>query len=238
MTKPIICAHAGGAAFGPENSIGAVRGSLNHLSEQDLIEFDVQETRDGILVLDHGSAMDSLDFALGFSGKLKDYTLQELREINPNIATMEEVLREIGDRCGIVIDLKDPNISLEKLKKLVNKNHKGKVYFTAANSDKLVEARAEVPEWDRIAQCRTTTSGQLAKAVELYDPAIIDVWPPFLTPAKIQEITRLGLGFVPGGMSGPLRNMGEDEDRIRQWARAGATFILTFNPERARQFID
>lgn len=71
-----IAAHRGGAALWPENSAVAFRGAMGLAVEQ--IEFDVQQTRDGVPVIFHDT---SLDRVTDGSGILADKTLAELKAL-------------------------------------------------------------------------------------------------------------------------------------------------------------
>ena len=230
-----ICAHAAGSDFGPPNSVRAAEISLAHLENDDLIEVDVQETADGELVLVHGGIIDSLRFAVGKAGLVRGLELRDLRDFNPELATLEEMLRAINSRCGIVLDVKDSKIELGKLREVVEANHTGITYLTDANHKLLTAAANENLEWPRVAQCRMATQRQIEYAIQVCNPQIIDVWPLFLNELTIRNIQNRGLNFVPGGMMAPFSKFGEDPDRLRSWANAGATYLITFNPEKTKK---
>jgi len=81
-SSPLIIAHRGGARVGPENSLLAIKRSLE--ISVDGIEVDVRMSQDGTLVLQHDATI---------KGKrVEELTLEEIREIQPHITTLEECL--------------------------------------------------------------------------------------------------------------------------------------------------
>ena len=69
-------AHRGASEYAPENTLSSFY--LGLLMGANGIETDVQKTRDGALVLFHD---DTLDRVTDKTGKLSDYTLNELKDI-------------------------------------------------------------------------------------------------------------------------------------------------------------
>ena len=233
----LICAHAAGADLGPENSLQAAQASLESLEAQDLIEIDIQETSDGHPVLIHGDIIDGIRFAIGQSSTVRDTTLHDLRLHHPGLATLEEMIKLISGRCGLVLDVKDPKINVGKLREVVGNRYSTEVYLTAANHSILKAGQEEVPNWKRVAQCRTATKGQINRAIEECSPAVIDVWPPFLSREKVRYIKSIGLDFVPGGMPEPFSRFGDNPNKVRNYVRWGAQYIVTSNPAITRQII-
>jgi glycerophosphoryl diester phosphodiesterase len=97
--RPLVFAHRGGAAIGPENTIPAFDRGL--AAGADGLELDVHLSRDGIVVVHHDSRLDRTTTA---SGALAARTAAELAEIdatsrfNPleptaGVPTLDGVLR-------------------------------------------------------------------------------------------------------------------------------------------------
>ena len=75
------------------------------------IELDVQLTRDGELVVFHDNTVDRVT---GATGKVKDMTFAELRALKLSgtddvIPTLEEVLRVVGGRVPLLVEMKETN---------------------------------------------------------------------------------------------------------------------------------
>ncbi len=92
-------AHRGASADAPENTLAAFRLALEQGA--DMIETDLQLTRDGVLVLRH-------DFSLR-GAWLGELTLDELRARDRTIPTLDETLKEFGVEIPFNLELKwDP----------------------------------------------------------------------------------------------------------------------------------
>lgn len=238
MNRPNICAHAAGADLGGSNTLESAQASLRVLGLSDLIEIDIQQTRGGELVLAHGSFIDSVRFALGYGADIRNLTLNQLRALDPKVATLEEMLHLINGRCGVVLDVKDSAIPQGQLREVVDSAHTGQVYLTAAKKSYLVESVGELGDWPRVVQCRTATRDQIDSAIAICQPRIIDMWPPFLTPEKIAYVKKRGLEFVSGGMIKPFSRLGESPRNIKEHVRQGALYVITFDPPKIKGILD
>ena len=107
---PLISAHRGGAAYAPENTMAAFVSG--HSRGADLLELDVQLTRDGHLVVFHDEYLDRTTNGHGLLGA---HTLAELRELDAGswfspefagerIPTFEEVVEWSTD-VGIPLNV-------------------------------------------------------------------------------------------------------------------------------------
>ena len=70
-----VVMHRGDWRHAPENSVGAIKGSIEHGA--DIVELDVSKTKDGRYVLLHD---DVIDRVTDGKGACADYTLEELRK--------------------------------------------------------------------------------------------------------------------------------------------------------------
>lgn len=103
-----ICAHRGFSENYPENTMIAFRKAIE--AGANGIEFDVQKTKDGVLVIMHDERVDR---TTNGTGHLKDFTLQELKELEiahdggiERVPTLEEYFE-------LVKDLKDFTTNIE-----------------------------------------------------------------------------------------------------------------------------
>lgn len=98
-----IYGHRGASEYAPENSMEAFQMAYD--MGADGIEFDVQMTRDGCIVVAHDEEISRVSDGKGF---IKDYTLEELRTFTFNkthpeyayvkIPLLEEVLEQFGQK--------------------------------------------------------------------------------------------------------------------------------------------
>lgn len=92
----------------PENSIPAFEAAIKHGFN---IEIDVHLTRDNVLVVFHD---DTLKRVCGVEGKVKDFTLAELKKLRLadtqyTIPTFEEFLALVDGKTGILCEIKGLN---------------------------------------------------------------------------------------------------------------------------------
>jgi glycerophosphoryl diester phosphodiesterase len=88
---PLVIAHRGACWDRPENTLAAFERAIELGAYA--IEFDVQATRDGELVILHDRVRPA-------------YT--ELRRARPDVPTLDEVLDRVGGRIGLAVELKHP----------------------------------------------------------------------------------------------------------------------------------
>jgi glycerophosphoryl diester phosphodiesterase len=107
-----ITAHRGGAAVAPENTLAAIEQAIE--AGADWVEIDVQETRDGVVVVVHDS---DLSRVAGNPIKIWEATAAELRQIDigsrfdprfsdQRVPKLTEVLELCEDRVKVNIELK------------------------------------------------------------------------------------------------------------------------------------
>ncbi len=97
----IVVAHRGASYDETENTTAAFERAIAVGAEY--VEFDVQASSDGGLVVFHDLSLDRLTSA---RGPLRARSLAELRELG--IPTLEEVLELTAGRIGVMAELKSP----------------------------------------------------------------------------------------------------------------------------------
>lgn len=87
ITMPLrgLCAHRGGMDTHPENTIPAFRYSIE--SGVQMIEFDIQFSKDSVLVIMHD---DSVDRTTDGKGNVADLTFKELKQLDAGIKKGEQ----------------------------------------------------------------------------------------------------------------------------------------------------
>ena len=125
MVRVVNVAHRGSSAEAPENTLAAFRLGIEQGS--DLIESDVQRSKDGALVLMHDTTLTrTTDVEQVFPDRspwrVSDFTLTEIRQLDagswkspefagepvPTLAEMVEVVRP--SRSGILMEIKAPHL--------------------------------------------------------------------------------------------------------------------------------
>jgi glycerophosphoryl diester phosphodiesterase len=116
---PLIIAHRGDSAHRPENTLAAFRSALD--LGADLLELDVQLTRDGHVVVIHDG---SVDRTTDGRGRVGDFTLAEIRKLSAGyperfgdrfaaekVPTLAEALALARGRAKVMIEIKKESIS-------------------------------------------------------------------------------------------------------------------------------
>ena len=100
MTVPQVIAHRGSSAAHPDNSWAAFEAAV--VEGADVIECDVQATRDGVLVIRH-------DLALG-DRLVRDLSAAELEAAEPEVIRLAELLAWAEQRrIGLLVEVKEPD---------------------------------------------------------------------------------------------------------------------------------
>ena len=96
--------HRGAAALAPENTLRSFEAAL--ACGVDAIEFDVLDLAGGPLVLAHSNDLAEVSHGAA-SGRVRERSLEELREIAPELPTVDEALAFLSERdVGLHVDLK------------------------------------------------------------------------------------------------------------------------------------
>jgi glycerophosphoryl diester phosphodiesterase len=104
--RPLRIGHRGAAALAPENTIRSLRAAVEH--GVDLVEFDVLDLLRGPLVLAHSDRLDEVSHGQA-NGSVRERTIDELREVAPELPTLDEALAFFADEAtdvGLHVDLK------------------------------------------------------------------------------------------------------------------------------------
>lgn len=155
--RPRIIAHRGASYLAPENTLAAFR--LAKELGADGIEFDVQQTADGKLLIHHDYI---IDFHTQLTGNIYDMLEGDLRELDfgswknvdfssEKIPTLDEALAVGGELGSIMVELKSnvyPNESFvpDVLEKIRASGYADKVMLIAFQHDLLAKAKKLMPE--------------------------------------------------------------------------------------------
>ncbi|MCC2594517.1 glycerophosphodiester phosphodiesterase [Tessaracoccus sp. OS52] len=233
-----IWAHRGAPAFAPENTLPAFETAVQQGA--DGIEFDVQRTADGHLVVIHDESINRT--SNGF-GRVVDLTLEELRRCdfsngfvgfrNTRIPTLKETLQLLGPTgVRLNIELKNtvvlyPGMELEALELVEEAGVLEQVVFSSFNHVSLANLRGKVePE----------------NLGLLYSDALFEPWTyaNFYGAGAVHP-SRLALKQPhymwlchEAGIKAHVWTVDDDEE-IQQFTAMGVDAIITNFPDRARR---
>ena len=101
LAPPLLFAHRGGAAHGPENTLDAFRTALR-LGATGL-ESDVWLTADGVPVLSHGGRVRT-----GRLGRGRPVASVDRADLPSEIPTVADLYADCGTQFALSLDIKDP----------------------------------------------------------------------------------------------------------------------------------
>ncbi len=147
-----LCAHRGAMSTFPENTIPAFIEAVRLGAH--MIEFDVQLTKDGALVLMHDATVDR---TTNGKGRVADLTLAEVKKLDAGekmnklfqgtrIPTFEEALAIFPRNVWLNCHLKGGAALGEATAKVIAKTGRKHQAFLAATADAAKAARAAVPD--------------------------------------------------------------------------------------------
>lgn len=147
-----VCAHRGGAASAPENTLAAFRHAGTLGVHQ--IEFDTRRSSDGELVVIHDA---SVDRTTDGRGNVCDLSLAELRRLdasgrgsvrhrNERIPTLEEALAVMPNDVWINLQIKRGEPIAEEVARLVVDSGRARQVVIASGNDAGQRARSVHPD--------------------------------------------------------------------------------------------
>ncbi len=154
MRKPFIIAHRGASQLAPENTIAALKAAYENGA--DIVECDIQVTKDGQLVVIHDSTIDRTS---NTTGSVSSMTLAELQQTsayagkdgfeNETFPSFEDFLKYIKDK-DIVLDVEmkggDGRMAAE-VKRLIDKyDVADQVFVISFSTSNLSSMKSKAPE--------------------------------------------------------------------------------------------
>ena len=254
--QPMIVAHRGCHTEAPENSLAAFQRCI--ALGIDMVETDVQITKDGVLVLMHDTTVDR---TTNGTGRVADMTLAELKQLrlrlgyggpdapltDETIPTFEEAMQTMRGRILVDLDAKGadlPAVWAQSLPLLERMGVLGQmtVKLTAGRDDAYL---GKVPLIERVTYLQRVTSGgpplsQVVRDYAKYRPAAytaVFVNLPFMeegVPAIRASGARVWAEPFWGATAGGYSDTLAMHDPDANWGRlldAGATVFLTDRPE-------
>jgi glycerophosphoryl diester phosphodiesterase len=117
--RPLVIGHRGAADLAPENTLRGLRAGVE--AGVDLIEFDVLALASGELVLAHSDDLYEVTHGTA-RGRVRDLSLAGLRELAPELPTLDEALRffaEEAQEVGVHVDMKSAGVERQVVEALV-----------------------------------------------------------------------------------------------------------------------
>ena len=163
-TRPLIIAHRGFSSRYLENTLASVHAALQ--LGVDLVEIDVQETRDGELIVFHDYRLNRI---CGVRGRVRHKTLAEIQRLNPQVPTLREVLTTCRGRAQVLIEIKraDPRKVAEVIAKLRMEREVVVFSLSVPRMKQFAAAAPGVPRFGLIARNPLWAMARLKAAVDI-----------------------------------------------------------------------
>lgn len=183
----MIVSHRGNWRQAPENSIQAIQYSID--SGVDMIEIDINKTKDGVLIVMHD---DTVDRMTNGSGQIADLTFEEISSFrlkegqgseniitNESVPTLEEVMLFVKDKVMVNLD-KCWNIREDVYRILVKTGTVRQGLFkSTAEMDEVEEfiaGKVEPPEYMQIIdESNMHQTGQLEQMIKRIKPKAFEL---------------------------------------------------------------
>lgn len=136
---PLRIGHRGAAGHARENTKRSLLRALD--LGVDLIEIDLRHTADGAIVLCHDA---------WFAGhQVHELTLAELRRIDGEMATLEELLAITNGRCGLMLEMKVTGLAEQTM--AAASGFLGPLIYASFHHDELLAVRRLQPDAQTLA---------------------------------------------------------------------------------------
>lgn len=123
-----VVAHRGASSYEPENTLRAVGRAVE--MGADMVEVDVRLSKDGVPVVIHD---ETLDRTTDGSGRVRDYSVKELRRLDAGmgekIPLLSEVLELVRNKVGLLVEVKELDSSEPSLRLVEAANMLSQVMF-------------------------------------------------------------------------------------------------------------
>jgi glycerophosphoryl diester phosphodiesterase len=231
----IIVAHRGAAGRAPENTLASIRAAIEDRS--DWVEIDVQETRDGEVIVVHDSDFMKLS---GVPLKVWDGTLAQVEAIDvggwfrpefagERVPTLEAVLETVGaSDARLVIELKyyghDQDLERRVADLVERTGMTGRVAIMSLKYGGVLKMRGLRPDWT-VGLLSATAIGDLSRL----DADFLAVNLGMAKPGFIRRAHRAGKKVFVWTVNDPVT--------MSRVLSLGVDGVITDEPAMARQVI-
>ena len=226
-------AHRGASAYYPQNTMSAFYAGIEMKANG--IETDVHKTKDGVLVLFHD---DTLERATDYSGRICDYTYEELLAANvynadrtkcDKIPTLDDFLRHFSFmNLTFAIELKQDNIEKDTVDIIEKYGVCEKVIITSFSFEYLRRVKDYAPQY-KIGYLYKDDDTALKKVLSINGEQVCP-HAKSITPELIMQIKKAGLSVRAWGVS--------DEEIMRRLYDFGVDGMTVNFPDKLQKYIE
>lgn len=234
MRAKKFCAHRGLSKLMPENTLPAFAAALALGADE--IEFDVRLTSDGQMIVSHDGTLERISDG---EGKLKNFTLDELKRLNVGVkhgwtvhfCTPEEVFAQFANRMTFNIHLKEhgpDGYLIRELEKLVERYDAWENVYFAGSPGELAWMEKIAPRIPRVAIQLPRDEVPIFEMAKTYHCAGVQFWLGMFDAELIERLHHEGM----------FCNLyyADDAEGYRQYFDMGIDTLLTNRMDLAAEF--
>lgn len=247
--NPIVVAHRGASGYAPENTMAAIKKAIT--MGVDMIEIDVQLSKDNEVVLMHDLTVDR---TTNGKGKVRDLYLEEIKKLDAGkwfsseflgekVPTLEEVIQAINGQCKLLIEVKRvKSKKLEIENKIVQLINKYNAYNWCIVQSFETQVIKNIQELDKSIECHKLVTMNISvlplhidsriKTGTIYKYKTVQSINPYfkmLNKRKVNKIHSRGQKIITWTVNEP-----EDMKRMIEM---GVDGIITNYPDRLIQLL-
>ena len=230
----LVMAHRGASKEAPENTIPAFEKAIEQ--KADYIELDVQETKDGAVVVTHD---ENTKRVTGHKGYVYNMTLAEIKELdaahyfkgysNVKIPTLEEVFQTCGGRIKFNIELKynkhTENLAQSVADLIEKYGLQDDCVITSTKKAALRAMKEAMPD----IPCGYILSASIGKYYDLDCADFFSIDINSVTKSSLSKCHKVGKSVNAWTVN--------DTDSIQKMIALGVDGIITDDPLKAREAI-
>lgn len=237
MSNTKVFAHRGASGYAPENTLEAFALAIRQGA--DGIELDVQLSSDGVPVVIHDETVDRVTKKTGY---VKDYTLQELKELTvledkfpaysqSKIPTLKEVLEAVKPSgIQVNIELKTgiywyPDIEKKVAEIVEETGMKDRIVYSSFNHYSVQRLKEIVPD----AETAYLYSDVILNVEEYAKETHVDGLHPAVYHVKMADFLE---EYRKSGLNVRVWTVNEETD-MKELIEAGITAVITNYPDVA-----
>jgi glycerophosphoryl diester phosphodiesterase len=247
--NPIVVAHRGASGYAPENTMAAIKKAIT--MGVDMIEIDVQLSKDNEVVLMHDLTVDR---TTNGKGKVRDLYLEEIKKLDAGkwfsseflgekVPTLEEVIQAINGQCKLLIEVKRvKSKKLEIENKIVQLINKYNAYNWCIVQSFETQVIKNIQELDKSIECHKLVTMNISvlplhidsriKTGTIYKYKTVQSINPYfkmLNKRKVNKIHSRGQKIITWTVN-------EQED-MKRMIEMGVDGIITNYPDRLIQLL-
>ena len=230
MTRPQVIAHRGSSAAHPENSWAAFEAAV--VEQADVIECDVQGTKDGILVIRH-------DLIIGHR-RVAECTAAEIAALQPELICLADLLlwaKRVN--IGLLVEVKDPGIAVATAAMVAASPWRDRVVIGGFHGPALAAIKTYAPELKTSMMMGSVVAAEhlIRLALAYQADGVHPCWES-RSPHPHQLLDAAAITLLREARLAITLWHEEREDELRALVALGADAICTDEPALLRRIVD